>query len=293
MSKYTYQEKNGYRTGVIQTTRGPIHTPTFIPVTTFGDKYPLDRLVQPYLKRLSQCIMVSYHYARLMKERPEMPMFIDSGGFASLFEGSEIIEHKDCASIRTKDGEEIHPLKVLEFQEQHADLAATLDFIISPGMDLAEACRRQKLTIKNAFYALKQKRSKSLFLYASLQCWDEKSARTCAREYAKAGFDGIGIGGLVPRIRDEDYIKRIVSAVREEIPELAIHVFGIGKLEMVNLLWDLQVDSTDSSSYVREAVGNLTPRFMFLPSGKASQGPHTPLLTALSNLWSLSRSVGL
>lgn len=209
MKKYTYEIKDGRRTGVIQTARGPIYTPTFFPVTTFGDKYPLDKLVRPYLKRLSQCIMVSYHYAKMMKERPAMPMFIDSGGFASMFEGSEIIEYKDCASIRTKDGEEIHPLQVLEYQEQHADLAATLDFIIPPGMDQVEARRRQRLTIKNALYALKHKRSKSLFLYASLQCWDQKSARECAREYAKAGFDGIAIGGLIPRVRNEDYVKKL------------------------------------------------------------------------------------
>jgi tRNA-guanine family transglycosylase len=290
MKKYTYEIKDGRRTGVIQTARGPIYTPTFFPVTTFGDKYPLDKLVRPYLKRLSQCIMVSYHYAKMMKERPAMPMFIDSGGFASMFEGSEIIEYKDCASIRTKDGEEIHPLQVLEYQEQHADLAATLDFIIPPGMDQVEARRRQRLTIKNALYALKHKRSKSLFLYASLQCWDQKSARECAREYAKAGFDGIAIGGLIPRVRNEDYVKKIVCAVREETPEFAIHVFGIGKLEMIESLWSIGVDSTDSSSYVRDAVGNLTPQFMFLPpSCKISHGPHSPLLIALSNLWLISR----
>lgn len=253
-SKYTYEEKETGRTGVINTRRGPIYTPTFFPVTTFGDKYPLDRLVRPYLKRLSQCVMVSYYYAQMMTERMEMPMFIDSGGFASLFEGSEVIDHGRYASIKTKEDEEIHPLRVLEFQENNADLAATLDFIIPPGMDKAEAKRRQKLTIKNAYYALEEKRDKELVLYASLQCWDKRSARSCAREYAKAGFDGIAIGGLVPRVRDTEYIKKIVSAVREEAPDLPIHVFGIGKPEVLKMLWEMGVDSSDSSSYVREAL---------------------------------------
>ncbi len=288
MSKYTYQEINGRRQGVIQTARGSIHTPTFFPVTTFGEKYPLDQLVQPYLKRLSQCIMVSYHYAQKMKERPDMPMFIDSGGFASLFERVQIAEHKDCASIKTKDGEEIHPLQVIEFQEEHADLAATLDFIITPRMDKAEARRRQKLTIKNAFYALKQKRSKSLFLYASLQCWDEKSARECAREYARAGFDGIAIGGLVPRARDGEFIKQIVSTVREEVSDLAVHTFGLGNPNVLKTLWNLKTDSSDSSSYIRKSIGTTHLEKPLPFWNRQLNSPHADLISVISNLWHLN-----
>ena len=261
---------DGFRTGVIHTKYGDIPTPAFYPVTTFGDKYPLDRLVQPYLKRLSPCIMVSYHYARQMKQRPKMPLFVDSGGFASLFEGSSIVEHVDCASIRTKDGEEIHPMDVLDFQERNADLAATLDFIIPPGLDLAEAKRRNRLTIQNALWALEQKRNPDLFLYASLQCWNETSARESAREYLKAGFEGIAIGGLVPRIRDTDYVTRIVSAVREEAPDAAIHLFGVGKLELLKELWKMGVESSDSSSYARSSL-----------TDNEKQSPLSPLSASL------------
>lgn len=284
MDKYNYKENNGIRKGTIQTSRGIIHTPTFLPVTTFGDKYPLDKLVQPYLKRLSQCLMVSYHYAKQMKKRPNLPIFIDSGGFASLFEGSEIIKYKDYATIRTKDGEEIHPLDVIKFQKQHADLAATLDFIIPPGLAEDEAKRRQRLTIQNALYALGQRQSKDLFLYASLQCWDEQSARISAKEYATAGFDGIAIGGLVPRIRDEEYVKKIINAVREEAPNLALHVFGIGKVELLRSLVRLGVDTTDSSSYVRKAVNSKIINHTSKLCKHDSYGPSVPLLNALSNL---------
>lgn len=290
MKKYTYEINNGHRTGVIETAHGMITTPSFFPVTTFGDKFPLDKLVQPYLKRLSQGIMVSHYYAQEMKERPNLPIFIDSGGFASIFEGSEIIDYADCASIKTKEGEEIHPLKVLEFQEKNADLAATLDFLIPPGMDKTEAQRRQKLTIKNALYALTQKRSRTLFLYASLQCWDEYSARESAREYVKAGFDGIGIGGLVPRINDIEYIRTIVNAVREEAPKLAVHVFGIGKPEVLKILWQLGVDSIDSSSYIRNAVKSINHNSTFISPGKALTGPYAPIFAALDNLYEIKRT---
>ncbi|GLI06718.1 hypothetical protein YDYSG_27480 [Paenibacillus tyrfis] len=287
-NKYTYSIENGKRIGMIQTSRGTIKTPNFFPVTTYGDKYPLDKLVQPYLRRLSDCIMVSYYYAKQMPTRPNIPVFIDSGGFASLFEGSEILQHKGYSTIKTKEGDEITPLDLLEFQEKNADLAATLDFIIPPGLDLVEARKRQKLTIENALYALTRKRSKSLFLYASLQCWDEKSARIAAKEYASSGFDGIAIGGLVPRIRDKDYLYKIIYAVRESAPDLAIHAFGIGNPETVLNLWRLGLDSSDSSSFVRNEVNKENPLPFRLFISKTHSGPMTPITNALSNLWLLT-----
>lgn len=237
----------------IRTSYGEIHFPTFMPVTTFGDKYPMDRLVQPYLRRMSQCIMVSYYYARKMKERPTMPMFIDSGGFASLFQDSEIVECDGYGEIQTKAGETITPADVLAFQEQHADLGATLDFIITPGMDMAEAERRQKLTIQNALYA-KNLLSGDMILYASLQCWDAESAMRCAAVYADAGFRGIAIGGMVPRAKDPEYIKTIVAAVRKAAPNCVIHVFGCGQANLLPELVAAGADSFDSSSYVRDIV---------------------------------------
>ena len=39
---YEYQIIEGKRIGTITTKHGTIHLPTFMPVTTFGDKYPLD-----------------------------------------------------------------------------------------------------------------------------------------------------------------------------------------------------------------------------------------------------------
>jgi len=154
MGNYQYTINDGCRESLLKTAHGTITFPTFMPVTTFGDKYPLDKLVQPYLKRMSQCLMVSHYYAQSMKKRPDMPVFIDSGGFAGLFDGAEMIDRGDHACIITKEGEELNPLNVLHFQIKNADIGATLDFIIPPGLDEAECIRRQEMTIKNALYAL-------------------------------------------------------------------------------------------------------------------------------------------
>lgn len=279
---YTYNIIDGKRSATLATKHGTLTFPTFMPVTTYGDKYPLDKLVQPYLKRMSQCLMVSYFYAQQMKKRADMPIFIDSGGFAGLFEGAEIIEREEYACIKTKDGEELNPLDVLHFQIKNADIGATLDFIIPPGLDEAECIRRQELTIKNALYAQKHNIVGDLVLYASLQCWNEASARRCAKIYADAGFEGIAIGGMVPRAKDPEYIKSTVRAVRDAAPNCAIHVFGCGNTDLIPDLIALGADSFDSSSYVRSAVDSRTGK------ENRSVGLHTNLYTAISRLFEVN-----
>ena len=218
----------------LSTRSGVIRFPTYIPVTTFGGKYPLDVLLQPYLPRLSQAVMVSYHYAKQMKQRPRVPLFIDSGGFAALFDGSEVFEQSGLGHLRVLTGDEaevLTPRDVLEFQEEHADVAFTLDFPIPPKLEKSEAERRQALTIANAVWAIQNRRRHDLRLFACVQAWDVESASRCAAELARHPFDGFAIGGLVPRARDLELVLAIVAAVHEQIGDRPLHVFGLGKPE--------------------------------------------------------------
>lgn len=246
---------------VISTTHGEVRFPTFVPVTTFGAKYPLDNLIRPYLPRLSQIVMVSYFYARQMKkeERPCLPLMVDSGGFASFFDKAKIVEEGDLGILEIQEEEEtirIHPKEVLDFQENVADIAFPLDFPIPPSLekDKEEAERRLSLTIKNALWALENKRRKDLLLFAPIQAWDEESARRCTKCYVDKGFDGFALGGMVPRLRDFKKVLSIVKAVREGIGDGILHVFGIGKPELIKALFLQGVDSVDSSSYVKLAA---------------------------------------
>jgi tRNA-guanine family transglycosylase len=241
----------------LKTAHGVVRYPAYIPVTTFGKKYPLDALIQPYLPRLSQAVMVSYHYAQQMKQRPRLPLLIDSGGFAALFDGSRIVEEGSLGvlEIKTKEGvERLHPIDVLDFQEQNADVAFTLDFPIPPKTEPAEAERRQQLTIANAIWAIGNRRRQDLRLFACVQAWDVESASRCAAELAQHPFDGFAIGGLVPRARDLNLVISIVDAVREQIGDRPVHVFGLGKPETTKLLFEQGVDSVDSSAYVKLAA---------------------------------------
>ena len=241
----------------LTTPSGTIHFPAYVPVTTFGNKYPLDGLIQPYLPRLSQAVMVSHYYALQMTKRPRLPLMIDSGGFAALFEGSRILTRDGVGVLEVNLGETpelLTPWDVLEFQEEHADIAFTLDFPIPPALPTKEARLRQKLTIKNALWALENRRRSEMRLFACIQGWDPTSIGKCAAAYAAHPFDGIALGGMVPRAKDRDYVLACVRAVRVEIPDLPLHVFGLGHPEFLTALYAAGVDSVDSSSYVKAAA---------------------------------------
>lgn len=241
----------------LNTAHGPVRFPAYVPVTTFGEKYPLDDLVRPYLLRLAPAAMVSFHYARQMKERPSFPLFIDSGGFASLFESANVTIAGGLGVLETSSDEKteaLHPRDVLDFQEQHADVAFTLDFPIPPSMDRYKAKLRSKLTIANARWALENRRRKDMLLYACVQGWDVKSYRACAAEYADLAFEGVAIGGLIPRVSDLKNVFKIVDAVRAVAPDKPLHVFGLGKPGIAEALFRRGVQSVDSSSYLKLAA---------------------------------------
>jgi helicase len=241
----------------LQTRKGPIRLPAYFPVTTFGAKYPLDGLIRPYLPRLAPGVMVSHYYARLMEAPPRLPLLVDSGGFASLFEGARVVPEGRLGVLEVqREGrtERTHPLDVLDLQERVAEVAFTLDFPIPPGTDPDEARRRQAWTVANAHWALANRRRKDLPLFACVQGWDADSCRDCARAYAAAGFDGIALGGMVPRAHDVSAVLATVAAVRREAGELPLHVFGLGKPELLSRLFAAGADSVDSSAHVKLAA---------------------------------------
>ncbi len=241
----------------LNTAHGSIRLPAYVPVTTFGDKYPLDDLVRPYLPRLAQAAMVSFHYAKQMKERPALPLFLDSGGFASLFQNVTVRKVGGLGMLETKTDdstETLHPRDVLEFQERHADVAFTLDFPVPPAMSVREGRRRLNLTVANARWAIENRRRKDLLLFACVQGWDVDSYVGCAEAYAELPFDGIAIGGLVPRVHDLAEVLRIIKAIRAVIRYKPLHVFGLGKPGIVEALFKHGVQSVDSSSYVKLAA---------------------------------------
>jgi helicase len=251
-------KKTQVASSVLETAHGSIAYPAYIPVTTFGAKYPLDDLIRPYLPRLAPALMVSYHYAKQMKVRPELPLLIDSGGFASLFKGAKIRKRGGVGILEVpKEGggtDILTPGEVLAFQEANADVAFTLDFPIPPSMSGRDAKLRRDLTISNAYWALENRRSRTLKLFACIQGLDFDGYVDCAKELAKGSFDGFAVGGMVPRVSDRKELLRIVEAIRSIVGDRPLHVLGLGKPELTQQLFAIGVQSVDSSSYVKLAA---------------------------------------
>lgn len=242
---------------LLNTPHGEVKFPAFLPVTTFGDEYPLDRLVQPFLYRVSDVWMVSYHYARQMAKRPQAPLFIDSGGFGLLMPGSRLVETEGMGCIETAPGEMISPPDVLALQlDKAADILCPLDFPIPPSLDdEGERSRRQRLTLANARWLLDQPLPHSVTVVGCVQGYDHDSYLAMARALLGLGYRHLAIGGLVPRLPDIELVKAIVAGVRSIQPaDALLHVFGAGKPQIVAAVIAAGATSTDSSSYLKAAA---------------------------------------
>lgn len=255
-------------TYLMKTTKGEIKFPAYFPVTTFGGKFPLDEVVRPYLQRFAEAVMVSHFYAEKIIPQ-HLPVFIDSGGFASLFKESRMIDLADGTyGIQSRDGTLITPKSVLEFQERHADIAATLDFIISPENSVEDGRRLQNWTIANAKWALANRKQKKMKIFASLQAWDQESMHRILDALLHLPFDGFALGGMVPRIRKPKAIFELVTAFREMEPRRPLHLFGIGAPRLVKALSEYGISSVDSSNFVQQAASK---RYLLPSTGQYVQ----------------------
>lgn len=275
------------RLAEIETARGRVHLPAYMPVTTFGKTYPVDRLIQPFLPRFADMMMVAYHWARRMPEteRPVLPVFVDSGGFACLLPGNVIETRADgtacivCSGSEAVDDDDhdgrdendqrspqadtdedaltyrITPEGVLALQNSVADFGSTLDFPIPVnGLTQTERMARVDWTLANARWA-SQHESRCARMFGSVQGWDPTSYEACAREMVGMGYKDLAIGGLVPRMQDRPLVIEVCRVVQKLVPPGGLlHAFGVGDPEVVRTLFDVGVTSTDSSSYVRSAV---------------------------------------
>jgi helicase len=244
----------------ITTNKGVVRLPAYLPVTTWGNEYPLDSLIRPFMPRFADMLMVSYHYAQEMDAETELPVFIDSGGFALLLEGAELVEREDgLANIRRSvegDVDVITPEKVLELQHQKAQWGSTLDFPIPPSLDdPVERERRLHWTLMNAQWAIQHSEGTSLRLFGSVQGWDEESYVECAQRLLAMGFKDLAMGGFVPRASRREFLLQVTRRIRSLMASDAVlHAFGMGEPEMVRSLYAAGVSSVDSSSFVRAAA---------------------------------------
>ncbi|MGG6262818.1 tRNA-guanine transglycosylase [Leptolyngbya sp. AN03gr2] len=250
------------------TDRGTIKFPCVLPVTTLGQRYSqTDNLVRPFLKHIASGAMSNTYYAQKMKpdQHPGCPLWLDSGGFALLkYSNASVKVQQHTAggqrwilgNIVLPDENQdstqvITPSKVLSTQSRLADVALTLDLPCPPSLERSEANRRIELSKTNALWA--KNYCQTIPLYAVIPVWDISSSVALAKCYTEAQFDGIAIGGLIPRLRDIEFVIELVKNIRNTT-NLPLHALGIGTPSLIKLMFELGIDSTDSSSYVKHAA---------------------------------------
>ena len=267
--------------------------PLYLPTLALG-RFVLDQLVQPYLlPAIAPGVMVSQRYIEYLKEPFAQSLWLDSGAYAllSVEQANWTTDDKGLGQINLPASQcehagcdRLHPKQVLDSQEALAEVGFTLDIPISPGCPAAEATKRLAVTLKNAAWALRNKQRQDLRLFASLPFYDLEQARKTAQTYAQMNFngkqfDGIAIGGLVPRLEDEELLLVLVQTVRQTVPGLPIHLFGVGEPTLAHRLFAAGATSTDSATFLTKAArGQRWGSDVVMPEPSLHEKVHLALL---------------
>lgn len=133
------------------------------------------------------------------------------------------------------------------------DYGVSIDHLI---VNATEASKkfRYELTIHNAEEFLKEHRKRGLAWepVGAVQGWDPDSYAEAAAQYVKMGYNYIALGGLVRTPTTK--IIQVLEKVHRVVPDdVAIHLFGIGRLQPLQRFASLGVCSVDSASLLRRA----------------------------------------
>jgi queuine tRNA-ribosyltransferase len=238
----------GARVGVLETPRGEIDLPTFMPVGTLGTVKGLT--VEQVLSTGAQIILGNtYHLAlrpgaEIVQELGglhrfmgwERPILTDSGGFQifSLAKLTKISEEK--AVFRSHiDGSllEMSPERSIEIQEcRGSDIAMVLDHVIGlPAAhgDVQEASERSVRWAERCRNAsTRADQSQFAIVQGGL---DEGLRRDCARALCSLDFPGYAIGGLSVGEEPID-MYRILDVTVPELPsDRPRYLMGVGRPE--------------------------------------------------------------
>jgi tRNA-guanine family transglycosylase len=185
-------------------------------------------------------------------------LFIDSGGFKFL--------HSD--ELDGSDFEvEIDQETIYEIQRRMgADIIVNLDHPISPDDDHEDRVHKAKQTATNVaeFLDLSADFEGARYLtlqgynYSMMDVFLDQITDAVPRDQLHEAFDGVALGGLVPKKDNREALITAVTDCREVLREwgfadLPLHVLGISS-RSIPLLAAIGVDSFDSTTYIYNAI---------------------------------------
>jgi queuine tRNA-ribosyltransferase len=236
------------RTGVIETPRGPIHTPAFMPLGTAGTVKALT--VDQVASTGSEIILGNTYHLMLRPTaervarlgglhrfmRWERPILTDSGGFQvmSLSKIAKVAE--EAVTFQSHiDGSRhvLTPERSIEIQADllGADIVMQLDECVSWPVEEARAAEALRLSARWAARcktAFGSRETQALFGIQQGSTF-EALRRESAERLTEIGFDGYGIGGLAVG-EDHAAMCGVLDYAVEMLPaERPRYLMGVGK----------------------------------------------------------------
>ncbi|MBU2523363.1 MAG: tRNA guanosine(34) transglycosylase Tgt [Nanoarchaeota archaeon] len=264
-------KKTKARIGIIETKKGPIETPFFMPVAT---KMSVKFLTSEDLKTMPVSAVISNTFVlhlnpgeKLIKKMGGIGKFMnynginatDSGGFQMY--SDKIYEKSNDKGVFFKNPSSnerifITPEKDMEIQlDINSDIAMCLDEMPSVKGDrkkITEAVRKtvlwaERCKIHHDKLQKKLPKEKRQLLWGIIQGGLFTDLREkCAKKMVKMDFDGYSIGGLaLGEPKNEEY--RIVKFTRKFIPKnKPVYLMGVGSPDEIVEAVSQGVDMFDS-----------------------------------------------
>ena len=175
---------------------------------------------------------------RFLRVPREFPIMGDCGAFGYINEEKPPYTTSEILKYYTR----------LDF-----DYGVSIDHLITSGTKATGKARYQ-LTIQNAEDFLKEHKAQALEWtpIGAVQGWDPQSYADAAQAYVDMGYSYIALGGLVRSSTNS--VLQILDAVHQVVPEsVAIHLFGLARIQSMDRFASLGVRSVDSASLLRRA----------------------------------------
>ncbi|MEM0506664.1 MAG: hypothetical protein QXW58_05365 [Thermosphaera sp.] len=146
------------------------------------------------------------------------------------------------------------------------------DILIHKDIPLVKADLSQELkekllkrTILNAEHALNLSDRLGIEIMLIVQGWDLKSYEKCAEKYKELGVKYVGVGSLVPKRNNPEYVVKVVSNVRQAVGERTyLHVLGVMSpgfgVRLARYANSVDISTPMKAAVAREIIVNLDSR---------------------------------
>lgn len=176
----------------------------------------------------------------------DRPIMMDSGGFLFMKRKEIDVTADDIIELYEK----IKP-----------NFGVVLDHPITPDLSYYEIQKRRHLTLRNTKRMMDLRRTKNPEIIPVIHGFNTRSVNWFVNNLQKiAQFNTYGIGSLVPSVFNAKGIGgisnviKIIINTRRLLPQARLHVFGVGSITTMNMMFFAGANSVDSSAWRTKAA---------------------------------------